>query len=76
MNRIQDPIAIHSAELGYAPDGAYGQIDQEKGLNMKILYSGKAREACEHPMVRLHRDIGQGALYSSAAYIRGIRRNR
>lgn len=64
--------AIHSAELGYAPDGAYGEDDQEGGRSMKILPSEKAREKRTHPYVRTHHETGQKALYSSAAYIQGF----
>lgn len=64
--------AIHSAELGYAPDGAYGEDDQEGGRSMKILPSEKAREKRTHPYVRTHHETGRKALYSSAAYIQGF----
>lgn len=64
--------AIHSAELGYAPDGAYGESDQASGRSMKIIPSEKAREKYEHPFVRTHHETGQKALFSSAAYIQGF----
>lgn len=64
--------AIHSAELGYAPDGAYGEGDQQSGRSMKILPSEKAREKYEHPFVRTHHETGKKALFSSAAYIQGF----
>lgn len=70
--RIKDLIAIHSAELGYAPDGAYGENDQSSGRSMKIITSERARETCEHPLVRTHRETGKKALFSSAAYIKGF----
>lgn len=70
--RIEDLIAIHSAELGYAPDGAYGDNDQSSGRSMKIVTSERARETCEHPLVRTHRETGKKALFSSAAYIKGF----
>jgi taurine dioxygenase len=70
--RIEDLIAIHSAELGYAPDGAYGENDQSSGRSMKIITSERARETCEHPLVRTHRETGKKALFSSAAYIKGF----
>ena len=65
-------VAIHSAELGYAPDGAYGENDQNSGRSMKIIASERARETCEHPLVRTHRETGKPALFSSAAYIKGF----
>ena len=64
--------AIHSAELGYSPKGAYGDDDQDSGRSMKIIPSEKALEKREHPFVRTHRETGQKALYSSPAYIQGF----
>ena len=64
-------VSIHSAELGYAPDGVYGEGDQDSGRSMKIIPSEKAREKREHPFVRVHRETGKKALFSSAAYIQG-----
>ena len=64
--------AIHSAALGYAPDGAYGEDDKNAGRSMNILPSERARETCAHPFVRTHPETGEKALYSSAAYIVGF----
>lgn len=64
--------AIHSAELGYAPTGAYGEADQDSGRSMKIIPSEKARDKREHPFVRTHHETGNRALFSSAAYIQGF----
>ena len=65
-------IAVHSAALGYAPDGLYGESDQDSGRSMKIIFSEKARETCEHPFVRTHHETGKRALFSSAAYIQSF----
>ena len=70
--RVKDLTAIHSAALGYAPDGAYGDADQKQGRSMKILPSERALETCEHPLVRTHHETGKRALFSSAAYIKGF----
>lgn len=70
--RIENLTAIHSAELGYAPDGAYGENDQGSGRSMKIVPSERAREKFDHPLVRTHRETGKKALFSSAAYIQGF----
>ena len=70
--RVEDLTAIHSAALGYAPDGAYGEADQEQGRSMKILPSERALETYEHPLVRTHHETGKRALFSSAAYIKGF----
>lgn len=62
-------VAIHSAQLGYSKEGAYGDKDQESGRSMNIRPSDKALEECEHPFVRVHPETGEKALYSSPAYI-------
>lgn len=67
--RADNLVAIHSAELGYAPDGAYGEDDQNSGRSMDIIPSERARERREHPFVRTHPETGKKALYSSPAYI-------
>ncbi len=64
--------AIHSARRGYAPGGMYDADDQESGRSMQIIASERAMETCEHPFVRTHRETGQKALFSSAAYIIGF----
>lgn len=64
--------AIHSAELGYAPDGVYGEADQKGDRSMNIIPSEKAREKREHPFVRTHHETGEKALFSSPAYIQGF----
>ena len=71
-SRVDGLTAIHSAALGYAPDGAYGEADQEKGRSMKILPSEKALATYQHPLVREHPETGKKALFSSAAYIKGF----
>ncbi|MGD2007729.1 MAG: TauD/TfdA family dioxygenase [Cellvibrionales bacterium] len=70
--RVENLTAVHSAALGYAPDGAYGDEDQASGRSMAIKPSEKARETCEHPLVRTHRETGKKALFSSAAYIQSF----
>ncbi len=71
-DKADDLTAIHSAELGYAPDGAYGDNDQDGGRSMQIIPSERAREKREHPFVRTHPETGKKALFSSAAYIQGF----
>ena len=70
--KVKGLTAIHSAALGYAPDGAYGDNDQASGRSMQIKPSEKARETCPHPMVRTHHETGTKALFSSAAYIQSF----
>jgi taurine dioxygenase len=70
--KVKGLTAIHSAALGYAPDGAYGDSDQASGRSMQIKPSEKARETCPHPLVRTHHETGTKALFSSAAYIQSF----
>jgi len=71
-DRIDGLVAIHSAELGYAPDGVYGDSEENRGRSMRIRPSEKAREKREHPLVITHRETGEKALFSSLAYIQGF----
>jgi len=70
--KVDGLTAIHSAELGYAPDGVYGDSEENKGRSMKIIPSEKAREKQEHPLAKVHRETGEKALFSSFAYIQGF----
>ena len=70
--RVEGLTAIHSAELGYAPDGIYGESEENSKRSMRILPSEKAREKREHPLVTTHRETGEKALFSSLAYIQGF----
>ncbi len=70
--KVDGLVAIHSAELGYAPDGVYGDSEENSKRSMKILPSEKAREKQEHPLVITHRETGEKALFSSLAYIQGF----
>lgn len=70
--KVEGLTAVHSAARGYAPDGLYGDNDQASGRSMQILPSEKAREEHQHPLVRTHRETGEKALFSSAAYIKGF----
>ncbi len=71
-DRVEDLIAIHSAALGYAPDGAYGENDQALGRSMRILPSERARDTHAHALIRTHHENGSKALFSSAAYTPGL----
>ena len=70
--KAESLTAVHSAALGYAPDGVYGEGDQGAGRSMNIIPSEKARETREHPFVRTHRETGEKALFGSMAYIQGF----
>ena len=70
--KVEGLTAIHSAALGYAPDGAYGDSDRENGRSMIVKPSETARETWPSPFVRGHRETGTKALFSSAAYIQSF----
>lgn len=71
-DQVDSLTAIHSARRGYAPSGAYGDKNQASGRSMAIEPSEKAMATQTHPLVRVHRETGQTALYSSASYIIGF----
>ena len=51
-DKAENLTAVHSAELGYAPYGAYGDDDKDSGRSMNIIPSERACEArasfCPH----------------------------
>ena len=62
--------AIHSAQLAYAPDGAYGEKDE--GRSMAIRPDESARETRAHPLVQKHPETSKEALFSTLGYIIGV----
>lgn len=62
--------AIHSAQLAYAPDGAYGE--QDEGRSMAIRPDESARETRHHPLITRHPETGEEAIFSTLGYIIGI----
>lgn len=63
-------IAIHSARLAYAPDGAYGARD--KGRSMDIRPGEAAMATQTHPLVPAHPETGRCGFFSTLGYIIGI----
>lgn len=63
-------IAIHSAQMAYAPEGAYG--DKDRGRSMAIRPDESARATQLHPLVQRHPETGEEALFSTLGYIVGI----
>lgn len=68
--KLQDKSAIHSASLAYAPDGAYG--DQDEGRSMDIRPSSEATQTQTHPIFKPHYATGEPVVYGAAGYILGI----
>ena len=67
--RIEDRIAVHSARGAYAPDGFYGDNDQEADRSMRIRYSDEAYETQTHPFIMTHPESGRETLYGCLGYI-------
>jgi taurine dioxygenase len=67
---LGDLIAVHSARLPYAPDGAYGAKD--KGRSMDIRPSEAALATQTHPLVPAHPETGRRGFFSTLGYIVGI----
>lgn len=70
-SRVEGLVAIHSARTAYAPDGMYGDTDGED-RSMRIVVSDEAYATQPHPLVRVHRESGVEAVYSTLGYIVGI----
>jgi len=70
-SRIEDAVAIHSARGGYAPDGAYGD-DDDDDRSMAIRPNESAYATQTHRIIRTHPETGAQTLYSVLGYIIGI----
>ncbi len=68
--KLEGKIAIHSAQLAYAPDGAYGEKDEDR--SMAIRPDESARETRLHPLIRAHPETGRLGLFSCMGYIIGF----
>ena len=69
--RIETLQAVHSASLGYAPDGAYGDNDGED-RSMTIIADDSANRTRLHPVVRTHPETGRKCLFVNPAYVRSL----
>ena len=69
--KLEGKTAIHSAVLGYAPDGPYG--DPKRRGSMDIRPSDKAYERRPHPLIRNHPESGKEGIFgTSYLYIVGF----
>ncbi len=69
--RLEGRMAVHSARLGYAPDGLYGAEDASD-RSMDIIHAPEARETQLHPIIRAHPETGRLGLFGCLGYIIGI----
>ena len=70
--KLADKQAVHSAVLGYSPDGVFGEQDRDSGRSMDIRPSAEAAETHLHPLIRTHPETGQQAIYGTIGYIIGL----
>ena len=70
--RLEGRVGIHSARGAYAPDGQYGDREQEADRSMAIRWSDRAYETHLHPIIRRHPETGREGLFSCLGYIIGI----
>ncbi|KAA1191789.1 TauD/TfdA family dioxygenase [Pseudohalioglobus sediminis] len=70
--KLADKQAVHSAVLGYSPDGVFGEQDRDSGRSMDIRPSAEAAETHLHPLIRTHPETGQRAIYGTIGYIIGL----
>ncbi|MFT4613464.1 MAG: taurine dioxygenase [Bacteroidia bacterium] len=70
--KIEGVRAQHSARLSYAPDGLYGDKDEEADRSMKIVSSAEAMDVYVHPLIRQHPESGQKMLFGCFGYIIGL----
>lgn len=68
--KLEGKVAIHSAQLAYAPDGAYGAKDE--GRSMAIRPDESARKTQVHRLIREHPETGRRGLFSCMGYIIGF----
>ncbi len=66
-SRLVGVLAVHSAQRGYAPKGAYGVRDV--GRSMDIVNSEDAFATQRHPLVRAHPETGRPGLFGCTGYI-------
>ena len=68
--RLEGLSAIHSARLGYSPEGAYGKGDA--GRSMSIISSDEANALQLHPILREHPETGELGVFGCAGYVLGF----
>lgn len=70
--RVEGLQGIHSAKVGYAPDGLYGDADVASDRSMDIRPSAEATAEQTHSLIKTHSETGRESLYSCLGYIVGI----
>ncbi len=70
--RLEGKQAVHTAKAAYAPDGAYGEVDQATDRSMDIRPSTDAEKTQLHPIIRKHPETGSEGIYGCLGYIAAI----
>jgi alpha-ketoglutarate-dependent taurine dioxygenase len=71
-SELENRFAIHSAKNAYAPEGMYGESDQDTDRSMEILPSEDARDTQLHPLIKAHPETGRPGIFGCFGYIVGI----
>ncbi len=70
-DKLEGKTAIHSAAVGYAPDGLYGDPKNHGSMDIVVSEEAYAREF--HPLFRVHPETGRRAIFSGAfSYVIGF----
>lgn len=70
--RLENKVALHSAKLAYAPDGLYGERENDADRGFKIRTSESANDVQPHPLIRQHPETGEDAIFGCFGYIVGL----
>ena len=69
--KLEGKVAIHSAVMGYSPDGIYATKESQGSMDIEI--SDKAYECQSHPLFLEHPETGIPAIFSGVlSYIIGF----
>lgn len=63
--------AIHSPEMGYSLDGAYGDVTKNGGMDIKPS-ADAANMKYTHPLVTTHPETGRKGFLSGISYFKGF----
>lgn len=70
--RLEGKLALHSAKVAYAPDGMYGDKEEEADRSMRIVFSEDARDVHPHPLFLPHPESGRETILGTLGYIIGF----
>lgn len=68
--KLEGKRAIHSARGAYAKQGLYGELDKNRGMDIRP--SDGALATRSHPIIRRHPETGRDAIYGCVGYITGF----